>query len=122
MCGGPPCQGYSGIGHRRSDPAEKKDIESNHLYKQMIRVIAELKPKLFLFENVRGLISGRWTSDGEKGENMARCSKSVFVKLSGYESWMAAAIVRQRLRCPAESPAHSPRRSAKGSKPKSCCE
>lgn len=68
VCGGPPCQGYSGIGHRRSYKVDRKEIPSNHLYQEMIRVIKAVKPKLFLFENVRGLLSGRWTKDGEKGE------------------------------------------------------
>jgi DNA (cytosine-5)-methyltransferase 1 len=68
VCGGPPCQGYSGIGHRRSFNVEKKDIPSNHLYQEMARVIRALKPKVFLFENVRGLLNSRWTAEGSKGE------------------------------------------------------
>lgn len=68
VCGGPPCQGYSGIGHRRSYAVERESIPSNHLYKEMIRVIRALKPRAFLFENVKGLMSGRWTRDGKKGE------------------------------------------------------
>ncbi len=68
VCGGPPCQGYSGIGHRRSYAVEKEEIPSNHLYLEMVRVIKQVKPKIFLFENVRGLMTGRWTASGEKGE------------------------------------------------------
>lgn len=45
VCGGPPCQGYSGIGHRRTFKLEKKDIPSNHLYQEMARVIRNVKPK-----------------------------------------------------------------------------
>lgn len=68
VCGGPPCQGYSGIGHRRSFDITKEEIPSNHLYGQMARVIKVVKPKVFLFENVKGLLSGRWTPKGTKGE------------------------------------------------------
>ena len=68
LCGGPPCQGYSGIGHRRTHKLQKKDIPTNHLFHQMIRVIKSLKPKVFLFENVEGILSGKWTNDGVKGE------------------------------------------------------
>jgi DNA (cytosine-5)-methyltransferase 1 len=68
VCGGPPCQGYSGIGHRRTFKLEKEEIPSNRLYNEMVRVIRALRPKVFLFENVKGLISARWTSTGEKGE------------------------------------------------------
>jgi DNA (cytosine-5)-methyltransferase 1 len=68
VCGGPPCQGYSGIGHRRTFRLSKKDIPSNHLFLEMIRVIKEVRPKIFLFENVKGLLTSRWTPDGQKGE------------------------------------------------------
>ena len=34
----------------------------------MKRVIEKVRPKIFLFENVKGLLSGRWTKSGEKGE------------------------------------------------------
>lgn len=68
VCGGPPCQGYSGIGHRRTFKLSKKEIPSNQLYKEMVRVIRVIRPKAFLFENVRGLLNSRWTPDGEPGE------------------------------------------------------
>jgi DNA (cytosine-5)-methyltransferase 1 len=68
VCGGPPCQGYSGIGHRRTFKLEKEEIPSNNLYKEMARIVKAVRPKLFLFENVKGLLQGRWQADGEKGE------------------------------------------------------
>ena len=69
ICGGPPCQGFSGIGHRRSYADEKENMPKNKLYLEMIRVIKEAEPKLFLLENVRGLLSARWTqSSNNKGE------------------------------------------------------
>lgn len=68
VCGGPPCQGFSGIGHRRTFNLAKKDIPSNHLFEEMVRVVRCVRPKMFLFENVRGLLYSRWTQGGEKGE------------------------------------------------------
>jgi len=68
VCGGPPCQGYSGIGHRRTFKLDKKEIPSNHLYEEMVRVIREIRPKAFLFENVKGLLSAKWDPNGQKGE------------------------------------------------------
>jgi DNA (cytosine-5)-methyltransferase 1 len=68
VCGGPPCQGYSGIGHRRTFKLAKEDIPSNRLYREMVRVIKCVRPKCFLFENVRGLLNSRWTPEGTKGE------------------------------------------------------
>ena len=56
VVGGPPCQGYSAMGIRRSFPMDKKDIPSNYLYRDMIKVIEKLQPKAFLFENVAGLM------------------------------------------------------------------
>lgn len=68
LVGGPPCQGFSGIGHRRSYSVDKEQLPSNHLYQDMAWVVNKLKPKIFLFENVKGLISARWTPAGTKGE------------------------------------------------------
>jgi DNA (cytosine-5)-methyltransferase 1 len=68
VVGGPPCQGYSGIGHRRSYSVDKEQLPSNTLYEDMVRVVYKMRPKIFLFENVRGLLSARWTKQGEKGE------------------------------------------------------
>lgn len=65
LAGGPPCQGYSGIGHRRSYAVDKKDLPSNQLYGRMAKIIRRLRPRLFLFENVRGILTSRWTRDGE---------------------------------------------------------
>ena len=68
VCGGPPCQGFSGIGIRRTHKAEKENMPKNRLYKEMISIISLVQPKIFLFENVRGILNGRWTSSGKKGE------------------------------------------------------
>lgn len=68
VCGGPPCQGYSGIGHRRTFKLDKEEIPSNHLFEQMVKVVELVQPKIFLFENVAGLLSARWTPAGARGE------------------------------------------------------
>ena len=65
VVGGPPCQGYSGIGHRRSYSVDKENIPSNRMYQHMIAVIKTIRPKMFLFENVRGLLSSRWNTNDE---------------------------------------------------------
>ncbi|GEM_PF-322494 len=71
VSGGPPCQGYSGIGHRSTFKelnTRKEAIPTNHLYKEMVKFIQELAPRAFIFENVRGLLSARKTAQGHKGE------------------------------------------------------
>ena len=83
LVGGPPCQGFSGLGHRRSYSVNKKQLPSNHLYQDMAFVIAMLKPKIFLFENVKGLLTARWSLDGFKGEIWDDV-KSTFNAISGY--------------------------------------
>ena len=47
---------------------DKKEIPSNYLYKEMVKVINHFNPKGYIFENVRGLLSARWTKNGKKGE------------------------------------------------------
>ena len=51
IVGGPPCQGFSTIGKRIvKDPR-------NELVFEFIRFVDTIKPKVFLMENVRGLLS-----------------------------------------------------------------
>ncbi len=83
VCGGPPCQGFSGIGHRRTFKLEKQDIPSNHLYQEMSRVIRCIRPKIFLFENVRGLLNSKWSDEGRKGEVFRDVLKE-FKSIPGY--------------------------------------
>jgi len=85
VAGGPPCQGYSGIGHRRTfTDLTKHEIPSNHLYREMAKFIEAVRPKLFLFENVKGLLSSRWMPAGERGEIWADV-KATFGSLTGYD-------------------------------------
>ncbi len=51
--GGAPCQGFSLIGKRAlEDPR-------NHLVHHFVRIVTELRPKYFVFENVKGLTLGQ---------------------------------------------------------------
>ena len=84
VCGGPPCQGFSGIGHRRSYSVAKKQQPSNHLYQDMAFVVSELRPKMFLFENVRGLLNARWGPKGSKGE-IWQDVQEAFKSIDGYQ-------------------------------------
>ena len=54
IIGGPPCQAFSTAGISR-DPNRMRNDPRNFLYKQYIRFIAHYKPKMFIFENVRGI-------------------------------------------------------------------
>jgi DNA (cytosine-5)-methyltransferase 1 len=83
LTGGPPCQGYSGIGIRRSYAVDRKEIPSNHLYGRMAQVIRRMRPRIFLFENVRGLLNARWTR--KDGELIFPAVKAEFRDIPGYE-------------------------------------
>lgn len=83
LAGGPPCQGYSGMGHRRSYSVDKKDLPSNQLYQRMAGVIRRLRPRVFLFENVRGLLNARWTQEG--AERIWPDVLAEFRRIEGYE-------------------------------------
>lgn len=86
VAGGPPCQGYSGIGHRRSFNVSKEEIPSNHLYREMAKVITAVAPRAFLFENVRGLLTARWIPEGPKGEiwdDVQKTFKDIRVNVNG---------------------------------------
>lgn len=51
IVGGPPCQAYSTVGKRLIDDPRGK------LFQEYYRILKELKPKIFVFENVKGLLS-----------------------------------------------------------------
>lgn len=52
VAGGPPCQGFSHMGKRQLDDPR------NSLVFEYLRLISEIRPKYFIFENVPGIASG----------------------------------------------------------------
>jgi DNA (cytosine-5)-methyltransferase 1 len=58
IIGGPPCQAYSLVGRARSADGMVSDPR-NHLYIQYAIYLEKYKPKLFVFENVLGLVSAK---------------------------------------------------------------
>lgn len=61
IIGGPPCQGFSVSGKRLIDDPR------NILYKAFVNIVGELKPKVFVMENVPGLVR---LFDGKIKENI----------------------------------------------------
>lgn len=53
VIGGPPCQGFSLIGHRVLDDSR------NELVFHFLRLVDELRPRTFIMENVPGMATGR---------------------------------------------------------------
>ncbi len=56
IIGGPPCQAYS-IAGRARDPKGMADDPRNHLYLYYVQFLKKYAPKLFVFENVPGILS-----------------------------------------------------------------
>lgn len=76
IIGGPPCQAYSVAGRAR-DPKGMSDDPRNHLYKYYVEFLKKYNPKVFVFENVPGILSA----------NNGTYLKMIFdeVKDAGYE-------------------------------------
>lgn len=56
IIGGPPCQAYSLAG-RAQDPFSMKKDYRNYLFESFVKIVDHYKPKMFVFENVTGLLS-----------------------------------------------------------------
>lgn len=68
IVGGPPCQAYSLVGRARDKNGMQGDPR-NYLYIQYGRFLRKYKPKLFVFENVLGLLSAK---EGKYFKNIQR--------------------------------------------------
>src|ERR1041385_3261010 len=68
VIGGPPCQGFSLIGHRVLDDPR------NSLVLHFSRIVEELRPRAFVMENVPGMVTGGHTQVLE--ETIARFRKA----------------------------------------------
>ncbi len=66
LCGGPPCQAFSTAGKRKGFEDDRGNV-----FLKFIDLIGEIRPKYFLLENVRGLLSASYRapegSDEKKG-------------------------------------------------------
>lgn len=56
VCGGPPCQAFSTAGKRLGF-----DDDRGNVFLKYLDIIADVRPKYFLLENVRGLLSASYT-------------------------------------------------------------
>ncbi len=67
VIGGPPCQAYSLVGRSRNMGNKNYDATNDKrhtLYQEYLKVIADVKPDVFIMENVRGILSA--SLDGDK--------------------------------------------------------
>lgn len=58
VIGGPPCQSFSVAGRARSKLKVENDPRT-YLYKYYIKILEIYEPKVFVFENVKGILSAK---------------------------------------------------------------
>ena len=58
IIGGPPCQAYSIAGRIRDKDGMKNDYR-NYLFESFTKIVSTLKPKIFIIENVPGMLSAK---------------------------------------------------------------
>jgi len=66
IIGGPPCQGFSRMGHQRVDDSR------NDLFVKFFSLVEELQPRFFLAENVLGLLDAKNKPLVERALNIVR--------------------------------------------------
>lgn len=58
IIGGPPCQAYSIAGRAQDEHSMKYDYR-NYLFEAFVEVVSSFSPKMFIFENVPGILSAK---------------------------------------------------------------
>ena len=58
LIGGPPCQSFSSLGRAKDQNGMKNDPR-NYLFESYENILDHFKPKIFVFENVTGLLTSR---------------------------------------------------------------
>lgn len=58
LVGGPPCQTFSSVG-RAQDPNSMRNDPRNYLFENYLDILNFYQPKIFVFENVTGLLTAK---------------------------------------------------------------
>lgn len=74
VIGGPPCQGFSNAGYRMIDDPR------NSLYKNFVSIVKRANPKIFIMENVEGIMS---INNGKTFEEIKDTFKSLGYLVEG---------------------------------------
>ncbi|MFP3919966.1 DNA cytosine methyltransferase [Lysinibacillus telephonicus] len=77
IIGGPPCQAYSTAGISR-DPNRMKNDPRNYFYRYYVRFLRKYQPKMFVFENVRGILTAQ---EGKVFQNIKRNMRNAGYKV-----------------------------------------
>ncbi|MDB9955130.1 DNA cytosine methyltransferase [Pelagibacterales bacterium] len=58
LLGGPPCQSFSSLGRAKDKDSMRNDTR-NYLFENYKKILDHFKPKIFVFENVTGLLTAK---------------------------------------------------------------
>ena len=58
IIGGPPCQAFSSVGRAQSPDGMSNDPR-NYLFENYLQILNHFKPKIFIFENVKGILTAK---------------------------------------------------------------
>lgn len=58
IIGGPPCQAFSSVGRAQSPDGMSNDPR-NYLFENYLSILNHFKPKMFIFENVKGILTAK---------------------------------------------------------------
>lgn len=58
LIGGPPCQSFSSLGRAKDENGMQNDPR-NYLFESYVKILNHFRPKIFVFENVTGLLTAK---------------------------------------------------------------
>lgn len=90
LIGGPPCQGFSVIGHRHVAD------DRNNLFRKFFELVAETRPKFFVAENVLGILDEQYTAIRNDALALVEANYVVLDPLQFKASDFGAATSRER--------------------------
>lgn len=80
VMGGPPCQGFSMSNTRN----RTMDNPKNHLFKEFVRLVKEINPVWFVFENVWGITN---IEHGDVVPEISKCFENIGYKVTSKVLW-----------------------------------
>ncbi|MFI3202260.1 MAG: DNA cytosine methyltransferase [Eubacteriales bacterium] len=80
IIGGPPCQAYSSLGRAKDENAMVNDPR-NYLFESYVKVLNYYRPKLFVFENVMGMLTAKVNDELIVNKIIETLSENYKVKL-----------------------------------------
>ena len=91
VAGGPPCQPFSRSGKRKN-----VETKEGRLFTEFVRIVDDLRPRWFLFENVKGLVL---TKTDVLREECRKCSRSVVATFDRRLAYMSGNAKAARCEC-----------------------